>query len=172
MEKTIRKTRPIVIGQILDGVIIPENSLILEPSAGSGDLVDGILSKYPTVNVDCIELNKELREELLLIGYNVIGNDFIKQIPKPIYDFVIACPTYKNNVDIEHIMHMYNFLKPGGKLISLTYPSWTMQNLNHQRVFRKWLEDKQYSMKMLNDFSFIENYETQPSMIITIYKQK
>lgn len=146
--------------------------LILEPSAGTGDLVEGILSINPNVKIDCIELNKEHRNELRKKGYNVIGNNFLTEKPNPIYDFVIACPTYKDNIDVEHIMHMYEFIKPGGMVISLTHPAWTTQNSERQVNFRKWLTDKSYWLKMLEDNSFVENYKTQPSSVIYIYKDE
>lgn len=170
MEQTIRKTRQMVIDQMLSGVNIPDGSRILEPSAGSGDLVEGIYNYNSKVDVDCVELNKTLRESLYDEGYNVIGKDFLNLKPNPIYDFVIACPTYKDCIDTEHIMHMYEFLKPNGKIISLTHPIWTIKNFYREWSFRKWLEDKDYSMKMLHDKSFVEEYETQPSMVITIIK--
>ena len=172
MEKTIRKTRPLVIAQMLKGALITEHSKILEPSAGSGDLIEGILKRFPLVDIDCIELNKELRDTLKSKGYNVIGNDFLKKEPSPIYDYVIACPTYKDNIDVEHIMHMYEFLKPGGEIISLTHPAWTIQNSSRQQDFREWLYDKEYAIKMLQDCSFVENFEAQPSAVIVIYKPK
>lgn len=168
--KTIRTTRRLVIDQMLDGVQLT-NRDVLEPSAGSGNLAEGILKAFPYVSsLDCVELNKELRTELLRKGFTVVGNDFLQFQTEKKYDFIIATPTYKNNVDIEHIMHMFNFLKPGGKIVALTYPEWAMKNGEHQVRFRKWLETKRYSMKMLKDMSFVENYKTQPSMIITIRK--
>ena len=170
MEKTIRETRQVVIDQMLSGLSIPELSLILEPSAGSGNLADGIRRKYNNVIIHCIELNKELQMQLHYKSYPLMGADFFKIDPNPRYDFVIACPTYKDNIDVEHIMHMYDFLKPGGQIISLTHPAWTTHNSERQVKFRKWLEEKNYSMKMLTDNSFVEDYKTQPSMIITIKK--
>jgi len=170
MEKTIRQTRKIVVDQILKECHLTEPNDILEPSAGSGDLVDEILKIYPHLSFDCIELNKELREQLIKKGYNVVGEDFFKFKTTKLYDYIIATPTYKDNIDVEHIMHMYNFLKKGGIIVSLTYPQWTFKNSERQVKFRKWLEDKNYYMKMLKDNSFVENYETQPSMIIKIIK--
>lgn len=170
MEKTIRKTRPIVINQMIGNVIFQNGSRILEPSAGTGDLAQGILEHNPDIILDCIELNKEFRETLIEKGFNVIGSDFFQLQPNPIYDFVIATPTYKNNIDIEHIQHMYEFLKVGGKIISLTYPAWLTSDVSSSANFRTWLLDKNYSMRMLKDNSFVENYKTQPSLIITITK--
>ncbi len=58
-------------------------------------------------------------------------------------------------------MHMYEFLKTNGQIISLTHPIWTMYNEDIHIKFREWLKDKHYSMKMLEDNSFIENYNTR-----------
>jgi hypothetical protein len=170
MDKTVRKTSQDVIDQILKHCDDLSLCSILEPSAGSGDLVEGILNKYPTANIDCVELNFEKREILKLKGFNVVGEDFLSHKPTKLYDYIIACPTYKNNVDVEHITLMYEHLKVGGTIVSLTSPFWTVRNDLHQTLFRRWLEDKKYSMVMLKDFSFVENYKTQPSMIIKIEK--
>ena len=63
-----------------------------------------------------------------------------------------------------------SFIKNGGTLISLTYPLWIMNNGESQTKFRKWLENKNYTMKMLIDNSFVENYKTQPSIKLIIKK--
>lgn len=170
MEKTIRKTRQVVIDQIVSFGDTQINGDILEPSAGDGDLVEGLLRVYPEINIDCVELNKAKRDTLKEKGFNVVGSDFLNFKSDKKYDAVIACPTYKNNVDVIHIMHMYDFVKPGGFVLSLTSPFWTTRNDDHQVEFRKWLEDKKYSMVMLHDNSFVEKHKTQPSMLIKIYK--
>lgn len=170
MEKTLRETRPMVIEQMLKNTIILPNCKILEPSAGSGNIVDYLMKLNKSLEIDCVELNKELRETLISKGYNVIGNDFLELKPNPVYDLIIAAPTYKNNVDILHIMHMYEFLNNRGRIISLTHPAWVIGSASHQKLFRDWLRDKNYSMRMLEDNSFIENYLTQPSLILTLHK--
>jgi hypothetical protein len=175
MEKTIRKTSIDVVKQIINECCFSEgfdNISILEPSAGSGDLIDGILKLKTGIefDIDCIELNQELRNQLKQKGYNVVGEDFFKFDTEKRYDYVIACPNFKDNIDVEHIMHMYKFLNYCGSIVSLTHPAWTIQNTERQVQFRKWLEDKRYRLKMLNDNSFVENYKTQPSMIIRIDK--
>jgi hypothetical protein len=177
MEKTIRKTSIDVVKQILNECRFSEGFdciSILEPSAGSGDLIDDILKLNSGIefDIDCIELNQELRNQLKQKGYNVVGVDFFKFDTKKRYDYIIACPNFKDNIDVEHIIHMYKFLKMGGSIVSLTHPAWTIQNSECQVKFRKWLEDKNYYLKMLKDNSFVENFKTQPSMIIRIDKQK
>lgn len=169
--KTIRKTRQTVIDQILKHCQFNDGDKVLEPSAGTGDLVDGLIKQNPTLTVDCVELNQESRNVLREKGYRIIGYDFFDVDPQPVYDYVIACPTYKDNIDTEHIIKMYEFIKTGGSVVSLTSPYWTVRNSERQRLFREWLSNKDYYMKMLDDFSFVENYDTQPSMIIVINKK-
>lgn len=168
--KTIRKTSREVALRLISKATITHNTTILEPSAGSGDLVDVIKEFHPNVDVDCVELNSERRQTLKEKGYNLVGADFFKFETDKKYDYIIACPTYVNNIDVYHIMHMWNFLKDGGSIISLTSPYWTTRNNFKQVDFRKWLEDKEYGMNMLPDNSFIEKGDTQPSMIIKITK--
>jgi hypothetical protein len=168
-EKTIRTTRIMVAEQMFELCDIKPNMDILEPSAGSGNLADCIFNRYD-IKSDCIELNKELRNDLISKGYHVVGEDFLKFNTGKRYDYIIACPTYKDNIDVVHIMHMYNFLKDGGCIVSLTSPFWTIKNNENQVKFRQWLEDKNYSLKMLKDNSFVEDFKTQPSMIIKIKK--
>ena len=172
MEKTIRKTSIDVVNELLQECDMDSGISILEPSAGSGDLVNGILLLYPflDLDIDCIELNKEKREQLISKGFNVVGEDFMKFTTDKEYDLIIACPTFKDNVDVEHIIHMYRFLKIGGSLVSLTSPHWTTKNSERQTNFRSWLMDKDYKLKMLKDCSFVENYKTQPTMLIKITK--
>lgn len=176
--KFIRETSIDVVRQMLEFHPIPFGSKVLEPSAGKGILLDHITTilkghkSYVPVT-QCVELNKENREILKEKGYDVVGEDFLKLKPSDIeglYSYIIATPTYKNNVDLEHIMHMYRFLYRGSTLISLTYPSWTTQNTPLQIRFREWLSDKDYQMKMLIDESYVENFKTQPSMMIKITK--
>lgn len=171
MEKTIRITSSDVISLMLRDLSLLRYPRILEPSAGTGNLARGIIDKFPYALIDCCELNKEMRDFLVRSGYTVIGEDFMRLEINPIYDAVIAAPPFKDNVDVEHIMRMYEFLNANGTLVSLTHPAWTLRDGVHQKKFRHWLTDKRYVMRMLPDKSFVENYETQPTMIIQIYKK-
>ena len=59
---------------------------ILEPSAGKGDIVDAIRKKTapqsrwdqePRLDIDCIEINSDLRHILTGKGYRVVHDDFL-----------------------------------------------------------------------------------------------
>ena len=95
---------------MLYNISLRDGSSILEPSAGVGLLADGILRKNPNVHVECVELNKACCEELKKKGYNLVGSDFLRFEPTKLYDYVIAAPTFKDSVDVEHIMKMCDSL--------------------------------------------------------------
>lgn len=149
---------------------IEDGDLVLEPSAGVGLLADGIKRAHPNAYVHCVELNAKCNEELVAKGHNVVGHDFFLFTPKFLYDKVIACPNFRDNVDVNHIMKMYDCVKPGGWIVSLTSPLWMTGNSPRQVEFRAWLADKEYDVTMLPDNSFMEDGMTVPTAIITICK--
>jgi hypothetical protein len=66
---------------------------------------------------------------------------------------------------------MYELLERKGIMVTLTSPNWVLNNEPHQVQFREWLIDKNYSMTMLPDNSFMEKGKTVPTMILKIFKR-
>ncbi len=116
---------------------IQEHHTVLEPSAGHGDLVEGIDKRQ----VQCFELfadNVAILEEK---GYQVTAGDFLDIPAQPIYDRILANPPFTGNQDIKHIKHMYEFLKPGGRVVSIASTSWEKGSQKAQKDFRRWLAE-------------------------------
>lgn len=168
--KTIRETNQKVIDALLQHADLCDNMQILEPSAGFGNLADGIKRKCPNIVVDCVELNEHNKKILIQKGHNVVGRDFFHFKTEKKYRHIIAAPNFKDNVDVDHIMKMYTHLDNGGRIISLTSPYWMTGNSERQVNFRKWLEDKDYKIQMLQDNLFMEDGLTVPTCIIVIRK--
>lgn len=124
MKQTERITSQPVIDALTLGLNPSSNSRILEPSAGHGVLADGIKEKFPTCQIDCVELNQACRQSLQDKGYNLVGADFFRFEAAQPYDYIVACPNFRDNVDCKHIMHMYEQLAEGGEIRSLTSPWW------------------------------------------------
>lgn len=122
--KTQRITSQKVIDALLEKVDIKPSDSVLEPSAGHGILADGIKKKFSQCLLDCVELNRECRQSLQNKGHNVVGSDFFRFQTEKKYDFIVACPNFRDNIDCRHIMHMYDKLKLGGEIASLTSPFW------------------------------------------------
>ncbi len=170
--KTIRETSHQVIQGLLKGLTINDGDRILEPSAGYGLLADGIISNYPNIKLECVELNQDCKNVLKEKGYNVVGSDFFLFNPQYQYDFVIGAPNFRDNIDCKHVMHMYDLVKQGGTVSSIMSPYWMTGNSDLQINFRQWLNGKKYSIDMLPDNTFMENGMTVPTIIIKIEKNE
>jgi len=95
---------------------------VLEPSAGSGNLVQAIFSVCPSAEVCAVEINYQLSASLERFDhcYRVTA-DFLETMPedfKP-FDAVVMNPPFSKGSDIAHILHALGFLKPGGLLVAL-----------------------------------------------------
>ena len=109
-------TPPAVIRELIQHAKLEDGLKILEPSAGKGAIARRIYELW-SCDIHCVEKNADFSEMLQLYGFNVINGDFINIKPKPIYDRVIANPPFDRQMS--HIQHMYRWLKPGGKLITI-----------------------------------------------------
>lgn len=176
-QKTKRQTTPSVVYQMIDFLGTGEtfyNSDILEPSAGSGHMLD-ILRQHPDLEIKkstimCCETNVEKRKTLKTIGYDVIGSDYLSTNVPIKADVVFACPPFKNGIDCLHIEKMYNDVKKGGKIITLCHSRWMTEGSERFVDFRGFLSNKKYKCKMLTEYSFIEKYKSVPTMILIIEK--
>jgi phospholipid N-methyltransferase len=148
-----------------------DNLKILEPSAGEGNLIDFISQKLNRKsNIDVIELNGDKVKILKDKGYNVIGRDYMNTIITTPYDLILACPPFKDNVNLDHIRKMYDDIKVGGVIITLCNTQWINDNNEKSIMFREFLSKIKYSMTMLPDNSFIEKDKTVPTLLIKIKK--
>jgi len=123
--------------QMIELADISHNSMVLEPSAGIGNIADQI--KKFVDNVDVCEQMYSYQELLTLKGFNVVGSDFLKYENNNYYDCIIMNPPF--NQEQEHIKHAYDLLKVGGKLIAITSPHWTFANDKSSKEFRQWFEN-------------------------------
>ncbi len=108
--------RGVVFGDLASNI----GNYILEPSAGEGAIADVIRAHVPSYNIHVVEIDPEKREILKAKGYRIIGKDFLKTKKKKLlYDRVIMNPPFSNGKDIDHVMHAFRFLRPGGRLVSV-----------------------------------------------------
>ena len=94
-----------VIEKMMDGIQLELVHTILEPSAGSGNIVEWFKekeqqkfsrwSKY-TFNIDCIELDQNLRHILKGKGFRVVGDDFLNYQTMKKYDLIVMNPPFSN----------------------------------------------------------------------------
>ena len=143
-----------IIQKMLNQALIQPHHRVLEPSAGSGDLARAISLRQCSANakvgvkkIDCFEINLLLQKALRFQDFNVLGSDFLASNPQPIYDRVIANPPFSSNGVNRHTRHAFEFLKPGGRLITLAH-HYNLKPNKSDRSFFTWL--KQHRAKFLN----------------------
>jgi protein-L-isoaspartate O-methyltransferase len=132
-------TKPIITKMLQIAQVNPSHR-VLEPSAGSGDLACAI-AQLGVNFIDCFEIHPLLQTALKLQGFNLVGDDFLNSSPQPIYDRVIANPPFGLNGVARHTTHAYNFLKPGGILVSLSH-HYQLKPSRTDRQFFAWLKSK------------------------------
>lgn len=95
---------------------------VLEPSAGKGDIVDFAVKKAERTynrnfDVDCIEINADLRAALSGKEYKVIADDFLKFRTFKKYDLILMNPPF--DAGAEHLMKALEIQKNGGRVICI-----------------------------------------------------
>lgn len=131
-----------VAQQVIDLADIKPEHAILEPSAGQA----AILSKVPPcARLDCVELLDDNIAILRAKGYSPIQADFLSLtnlLGK--YDRIVANPpfSYKGHpqADIDHVSHMVNFLKPGGRIVSVMSSGIVFRQNKKSEAMREFIE--------------------------------
>lgn len=105
-----------VIYQMLEGYSI-ENKIILEPSAGKGNIVDYLNSNGANEVIAC-ESNLEL-QSILQTKCKVVQSDFLKLSSEAIshIDMIVMNPPFSK--DEAHILHAWEIAPAGCQIISL-----------------------------------------------------
>ncbi|WBA13832.1 PLxRFG domain-containing protein [Salinivibrio proteolyticus] len=109
---------------------------VLEPSAGNGMLADA--AKSQGAEVEVVEIASDLRDILTEKGHKVVGNDFLAFSGKG-YDRIVMNPPFSNDMDIDHVRHAYDMLKPGGKMVTVMSSMAGERSNNKNRAFKDWL---------------------------------
>lgn len=126
-----------VVASMLELVEQSEPVRILEPSAGSGNIADALRDAFPKSEIDCLEINHDLREVLTAKGHSVAGSDFMA-LTDGGYNLIAMNPPFENLQDAAHVMHAFGLLAPGGELVAIMSPSVFFRDDKHGHSFRQW----------------------------------
>ena len=149
---------------------VHKDEKILEPSAGTGAIIDAIHRSCPEVIVDCYELMPENKEILSKKdNIRIIGDDFTK-CDVAQYDKIIANPPFSKNQDIRHVRRMYECLNSGGVLAAITGPHWDFGSESECKDFREWLEDNGGKKFEIEEGAFKESGTGTKTIAIVINK--
>ncbi len=127
-----------LVEKVLGFAYINESDLVLEPSAGKGDILDVISNERNSKkNLHAVEINPTLREILTLKGYEVVASDFLTYNPSFKYDRIIMNPPFEKGLDIDHVNHALTLLKPNGILVSIMGEGAFYRSFKKETEFRE-----------------------------------
>lgn len=124
-------TPPEVIEKMLNG-FSPEDKVILEPSAGKGNIVDYLKSSGAKEVIAC-EIEPNLKK-ILSSKCSIISDDFLKLTSDKIshINAIIANPPFSNAA--EHILHAWDIAPDGCTIISLCNSETVKNTYSKERI--------------------------------------
>lgn len=137
-----------------------EKYTVLEPSAGHGALICAVASVCttdgPDVELTAVELDAKKENRLReLVGSasqvtkRLVMGDFLSMNPEGqveslgMFDRIIMNPPFARGQDMQHIVHAFRFLVPGGIMAAILSPAFEYRSDNSSALFRDWLSLRQ-----------------------------
>lgn len=128
-----------VVKECLRDVDLRSGMRALEPSAGTGNMIRGLLGKG--LLIDACEIDPAraaLLRSLPRSEVTVHEANFLKLPPLPIYDLVLMNPPFFGTHWMEHVTHAYECLAKDGVLVAVLPISAEMGESALHEAFRAW----------------------------------
>lgn len=168
-----------LINKLIEGIDFRNIKTMLEPSCGKGNIIDYIIeNKIPidkwsgkkqfTFDIDCIEIDQNLRYILQGKGYRVIYDDFLKYNTLKNYDLIVA--NFPFSEGDKHLLKALNMLQQSGGELRCIINAETIKNpySNIRKEVVQILEQNNASIEYLqNEFA---NAERKTNVEIALIK--
>lgn len=161
-------TPPAVIEKMLDFADVKPTHSVLEPSAGSGAIVDALPDECMTV---VYERNHALCEILRAKGFDARPLDFLESNGEFRFDRVLMNPPFENLQDVDHVRHAFDKLKSGGRLVSIMSPGPFFRDTRKATDFRQWFAAHGGESHDLEPGSFKESGTGVASKLVVIDRE-
>jgi predicted RNA methylase len=135
--------------RVVEMACIEPGNKVLEPSAGTGNLIDVILKHHQGVQVSYCELNCFLLDILRskyegVNGVSFLGRDYFDLDRNRIenrFDRIIMNPPFESGQDIDHVLRAWNFLlAPKGILAAIVSAGVFSRKDKKAKSFREFLQ--------------------------------
>lgn len=155
---------PVAIARELAGIAgVERGTRWLEPSAGTGRLVDALLEHG--AHVTAIERDRAMRDRLAFQrpGVDVWAHDDFLDVPLTAdlrFAGVLANPPFLKvgrGDHIDHVQHAFAMLRPGGVLVAVMPSSIDWRQDKRHTAFRSWFVNLGGEVSPLPEFSFRES---------------
>jgi type I restriction-modification system DNA methylase subunit len=155
---------------VVDAARIEPGNFVLEPSCGGGALAIPALRAAEGVEVHAWDI-RDVEDELgQATGLRFEQLDLLDLTPAPDYDRVVMNPPFSKQRDTQHVRHAFSFLRPGGRLVAITSPSWQYRSNTAAREFREFFEANNGVVIDLPEGAFKESGTGVRSVLLTLDK--
>lgn len=142
---------------------------ILEPSAGTGNIVQSI--RNAGAKCATVEIQPNFCDALKLRfpGHSVANLNFLHLMPGPSrYHRVVMNPPFAKRADIHHINHAAKFVRPGGRLVAIASASVKFRTDAMAHAFRSMVEKARGTIEDLPAGSFKESGTMVNTVMVTM----
>lgn len=117
-----------LVEHMMDKVDWSKVRFALEPSAGKGDIAEGMKRrlKGKKAQIECVEIDPDLRSVLEGKGFCVVGTDFLAWDGVTRYDLIAMNPPFKDGD--KHLAKALELMKHGGQIVCLLNASTVERN--------------------------------------------
>lgn len=115
-----------VIGRMLDDLNLTRVNTVLEPSAGDGRLVESVKKLKENLDIDCVELNPDLRHILRGKGFRVVADDFLLFDTMKEYDLILMNPPFSKGC--KHLLKALSMQERNGGAVICLLNAETLRN--------------------------------------------
>lgn len=116
--------------------------------------IQGSITKTPTEQT----YDGQVSEALQMVndlGYNIVGYDFLEYTGGP-YDRIVMNPPFENAQEIDHVLHAFKLLAPGGRIVSVMSEGPFFRSDKKSEAFRDFVDNYGYS-EQLPQGSFLKS---------------
>lgn len=161
-------TPPAVARKLVEYAGITPGAYVLEPSAGTGRIVEAI--QAAGAHPYFIEIDPENVKELVQAGYRGEQGDFTTLERSIDYDAVVMNPPFTNNQDIDHVMKALSWVRPGGSLVAVMSPGFTFGKIRKRIDFKQFVADHGDILEELPAGTFAEAGTDVRSVVVRLHQ--
>ena len=159
-----------VAKRVIELCEIEDNNSVLEPSAGTGALINSLSNKS---RITAIEIDPGMANGLKTAGYHVFNESFedaimCAHIDK--FDRIVMNPPFSRQRDIKHIMAAYALLDDGGVLVGIMSENDLYYKTPLTERFNEFLKDIDAYIEPVPMRSFAESGTMVDTVIVKIKK--
>lgn len=157
------QTPQAIVDLVIERAEIGDGMLVMEPSAGYGAIAEAAICAAESVMLDMYEIQKEncdvLEKKFEKRSFWGLAEpvNFLDVDPNPVYDRIVMNPPFAKLADIDHVLHAFKFLKPGGRLVAIMGAGFSFRNDSKCLSFRNFLIGHGADVSSLPDGSFRES---------------